>query len=299
MTPLERRYRGFLLAYPRDYRAAHGGELLGLLLDTAPPGRTVPDPREVAGLVSGGVRARLAAATRRGPAWADGLHLGATALTAVQFAALLPYAPAIPLWTALSALALLAVMRGRPFLALPLVLLTGAKSVAIAAGTPLFDTTLLPVFPAVLADSPLFARTGPVAVAAGYALAGAALLVLAARGRRAAPRSWWWAAAVPLAAWTPAAAPHPLDAGRIALELCLLALAVWASRLTRDPRWSLGAILYLLAASATLTPHLQTPASRHLAYWTLLTALTATAALAACDAPRAATALLRRLTTPA
>ncbi|GAA4223977.1 hypothetical protein FHR32_003058 [Streptosporangium album] len=46
MTALERRYRQLLLAYPRGYRSAYGDELIGLLLDTADPGSSLPPPKE-------------------------------------------------------------------------------------------------------------------------------------------------------------------------------------------------------------------------------------------------------------
>lgn len=35
MTPLERRYRPWLLAYPQDYRREHEGELLDTLVQAA------------------------------------------------------------------------------------------------------------------------------------------------------------------------------------------------------------------------------------------------------------------------
>ncbi|MEJ3749423.1 hypothetical protein WEI85_39950 [Actinomycetes bacterium KLBMP 9797] len=58
-APLARRYRRLLLAYPRAYRRARGDELLGALLDAAPPGRTRPTAREVADLIRHGLRTRL------------------------------------------------------------------------------------------------------------------------------------------------------------------------------------------------------------------------------------------------
>ncbi|WP_246080080.1 ABC transporter permease [Nonomuraea mesophila] len=96
---LERRYRALLRAYPRAYRTAHGDELLDVLLESADPGRTVPVPREAWGLLAGGVRSRIVHLATGNP-WKDGLHLGVTALAALQLAALLPYAGALPLWTA-------------------------------------------------------------------------------------------------------------------------------------------------------------------------------------------------------
>ncbi|MEU1687195.1 hypothetical protein [Micromonospora sp. NPDC005707] len=57
--PLARRYRRLLLAYPSAYRRERGEEILGLLLDSAPAGRTRPTLREAADLVRAGLRCRL------------------------------------------------------------------------------------------------------------------------------------------------------------------------------------------------------------------------------------------------
>ncbi|SBT53554.1 hypothetical protein [Micromonospora narathiwatensis] len=56
---LTRHYRRLLLAYPRAYRRERGEEILGLLLDTAPAGRTRPTVREALDLIRGGLRCRL------------------------------------------------------------------------------------------------------------------------------------------------------------------------------------------------------------------------------------------------
>ncbi|SBT50032.1 hypothetical protein [Micromonospora auratinigra] len=56
---LTRHYRRLLLAYPRAYRRERGEELLGLLLDTTPPGRTRPTVTGAVDLVRAGLRCRL------------------------------------------------------------------------------------------------------------------------------------------------------------------------------------------------------------------------------------------------
>ncbi|MFJ8578888.1 hypothetical protein [Micromonospora sp. NPDC093277] len=56
---LARHYRWLLLAYPRAYRRERGEEILSLLLDTAPAGRTRPTAREAFDLIRGGLRCRL------------------------------------------------------------------------------------------------------------------------------------------------------------------------------------------------------------------------------------------------
>jgi hypothetical protein len=58
MTALERRYRRLLRAYPAGYRAGRAEEMVGTLLETAPPDRNWPSWREAGALLRGGLRAR-------------------------------------------------------------------------------------------------------------------------------------------------------------------------------------------------------------------------------------------------
>jgi hypothetical protein len=67
MSRLEARASRLLRAYPPSYRAEHGDEVIGTLLDASPRGRNWPAPREAWSLVAGGLRAR-AAANRQQPA---------------------------------------------------------------------------------------------------------------------------------------------------------------------------------------------------------------------------------------
>jgi len=60
MSPLERRCRWLLLAYPAGYRRAHGEEILGTLLEATPGGRKRPYARDVWALLVAGIRARAA-----------------------------------------------------------------------------------------------------------------------------------------------------------------------------------------------------------------------------------------------
>jgi hypothetical protein len=78
VTPLERRYRLLMLAYPDEYRREREAEIVGTLLDEAVHGQEWPGARQIAALAAGGLqtRARLAAATPR-RMLADGLRLGA------------------------------------------------------------------------------------------------------------------------------------------------------------------------------------------------------------------------------
>jgi hypothetical protein len=87
MTGLERRYRRLLLAYPKAYRAERGDEIVGTLLDAAPPDRRRPAVRQAAALIFGGLRVRLG--TQHGPRqpiWRDVLHFVAVMTLAVNTA---------------------------------------------------------------------------------------------------------------------------------------------------------------------------------------------------------------------
>lgn len=58
MTPLERRCRLLLCAYPAWYRRERAEEMLGTLLEASPPGRSWPSFRDTRGLIIGGLRVR-------------------------------------------------------------------------------------------------------------------------------------------------------------------------------------------------------------------------------------------------
>jgi hypothetical protein len=63
---LERRARWLLRAYPPDYRADRGEEIVGTLLEATPAHRGWPSARDAASLVGGGIRARRDANQRPG-----------------------------------------------------------------------------------------------------------------------------------------------------------------------------------------------------------------------------------------
>jgi hypothetical protein len=83
-SPLERRCRLLLRAYPASYRHERGEEIVGTLLEATPQGRSWPLPRDVRSLVSGGLRAR-AALTKRATTAAN-LRLAALVGLAAYFA---------------------------------------------------------------------------------------------------------------------------------------------------------------------------------------------------------------------
>ncbi|MFD0469232.1 hypothetical protein ACFQ0B_13630 [Nonomuraea thailandensis] len=241
-------------------------------------------PREAWGLLAGGLRSRIVHQAA-GSTWVDGLHLGVTAVAAVNLAALLPYAQALPLWTALSALALLAILRGRLRTAFALTLATGVKAVGLAAALQPFDVTVLPVAPNVLADRALFEQSDPVLVAAGYAITLIGLVVLTSPRRPVRARSWWWWAAAGLAAWAgpgwmPDDTAYPISLSRMAVEAAAIGLGVLAGYLARDVRWALASSIYLLTVSGDLVLHADELTRQHLAYLGVLVLLTTAAAFA-------------------
>ncbi|MFF4169143.1 hypothetical protein [Streptomyces sp. NPDC001744] len=81
--------RLLLAAHPKSYRSRHGAELLACLSE-AYPGRSWPPPREAVALARAGVRtrARAVADDTARPWWLDGIHLAALVLAAL---ALVPY----------------------------------------------------------------------------------------------------------------------------------------------------------------------------------------------------------------
>ena len=63
---LERRARALLRAYPAEYRHGRAEEIIGTLLEAAPPGRSLPPAREAWSLIAGGRNARAARNRRPG-----------------------------------------------------------------------------------------------------------------------------------------------------------------------------------------------------------------------------------------
>src|SRR5262249_42107268 len=58
VTALERHCGWLLRAYPAWYRRERAGEMLGTLLEAAPPGQRWPSRRDARSLVTGGLRLR-------------------------------------------------------------------------------------------------------------------------------------------------------------------------------------------------------------------------------------------------
>jgi hypothetical protein len=245
----ERRYRRLLRAYPAGYREAHGEEILGTLLE-ASGDRPWPSAREAAGLVGGGLTARVRARAAAPIAWwADGLHLGVCALTALNAAIAMAAQAGYGWYVGVAALTLLT-LRGRVRVAFVLALV-GTVQVGwwrlsgSGDGLPL---------------GPTYSDWGAIASCLG---ATAGLLVLALRrpgGLRS--RSWWWVAPPVIAlAGVMGVQAYPYHwlwlAVQTTVEGVLLLAGIWATANTGDPRWVLAAAVYLLpwvAVTATDVP---------------------------------------------
>ncbi|GHE42382.1 hypothetical protein GCM10017673_50830 [Streptosporangium violaceochromogenes] len=103
MSTLEERYRRLLVLYPREHRARHEEEMIGVMLDQAEPGRRHPDPRDVIDLLKGGLQVRLrrSAGPASGTYWRDALNVAAIVVPLHPF--LLQLGGVVPLlWVGLS-----------------------------------------------------------------------------------------------------------------------------------------------------------------------------------------------------
>ncbi|MBE1588338.1 hypothetical protein ACFPOI_53075 [Nonomuraea angiospora] len=280
---LELRYRRLLRAYPKEYRAEHGEELIGTLMEAARPGARRPSLRETLHLLAGGFTVRVRATRTSGvPAWTDGLHLGALIVAVVTFAQL-PVLPYInyPAWAALGIVLMVALVRGWLRLAAPL-----AAIAAVAASWPMIPWLGIPVF----TMGPMYGDLAPVAP---YWVVAAASAVLAVR--RAGKGRWWGATMpgrsprwllVPLAGWALQLAQVPTYepvwvVSRAGAEVAALLLVLAATLAARDGRWALAAAVYLLPGLVYLAENLLVTSARGFLYWSVLTALVVASLVAA------------------
>ncbi|MEV5807251.1 hypothetical protein [Streptomyces parvulus] len=261
--------RLLLAAYPKSYRSRQGEEVLACLSE-AYPRRSWPPPREVAALVCAGVEARARAVvddTAR-PWWLDGIHLTALVLAAL---ALVPYLQDVWHWAlhidpGRNAIAfpfsgwypwaqgpggrtrllpygllplgcLIALLRGRPWIALP------AATAMIWAGATSHGRTLFgDEGKAGLSyyglGAPITARD---LVLSGALCAACAVLALC-RPSRLRRRSYRWLAPVVLAMFI-AGSLHIIyvsptfQRGLFVLEATALIAAWVATAATGDHRW--------------------------------------------------------------
>ncbi|UWM50395.1 hypothetical protein N0X72_16055 [Streptomyces carpaticus] len=279
--------RLLLAAHPAAYRSRHGDELLACLAESY-PGRSWPPPREVAALARAGVqlRARDAVEDTARPGWLDGVHMAALVLAAL---ALVPYLQDVWHWALridpgahaigfdfagwypwaegpgtatrllpyglLPLIALAALLRGRPWLALP------AVGAMLYAGATLGSSQL---FGEEGMRGPGYYGLGAPLTAGDLVLSGtlfAACAVLAlcrgGRLRRYSPR---WLVPVVLA-MAVAGSLHitsvgPLfQRGQFVLEVAAL-LAAWAATAaTGDHRWLIPVAAFAFVRTQAVVVH--------------------------------------------
>ncbi|TMQ93686.1 hypothetical protein ETD83_24885 [Actinomadura soli] len=264
-TFAEHWYRLFLRAFPPGHRAEYGAEIIGTLLNDA--SRRVPSLRETAGLLTAGYAARARAATG-GPVpwWADGAHLGLLMFALAHMAYRIAD-HASPGWLAVSALLVVAFLRGWTLLALPL-----ALAVALSTGR-----TMLWGLEATEAKFLGPAYHDWISLAPYGVLVAGAVVIAIRRPRVLRARSWWWSA-IPVTAFVLVHTPGVREYGetwqlaRAGIEGAVLLAGMWATAVARSPRWALAAAIYVLpgVASAMVNPPSNT---QDLGYWTALAAL--------------------------
>ncbi|WP_055557327.1 hypothetical protein [Streptomyces sp. NBRC 110028] len=279
--------RLLLAAYPKPYRSRHGEELLTCLAE-AYPGRSWPPPREVAALVRAGVqaRARATAHDTTRPWWLDGIHLAALALAAL---ALIPYLQDVWHWALridpgqhamafhfsgwypwaegptrirllpyglLPLVCLIALLRGRPWIALPVaaaMIWAGATS----HGRTLFGDEGKAGLGYYGLGTPITARD---LVLSGTLCAACAVLT-ACRPSRLRRRSYRWLAPVVLAMYM-AGGLHIISVsptfqrGLFALEVTALIAAWAATASTGDYRWLIpvAAVAFIRTQAIVIQP---------------------------------------------
>jgi hypothetical protein len=260
---LERRYRRLLVTYPAPYRAAHGDEIIGTLLDAAPPTQRFPAPREAGGLLLGGLRTRARQAATATPprVWTDGLHLGVLLIVLANLGQALQLARAP--WTALVAVGVLAVLRGWARTAL-----VATALAALAAARPLLPPVGLPWWLPGYGDWSAVAR---------YVVPAAVLVALAwPQAGRLRPRSWWWLLLPAAQLAFPAVEQSWVAAVEAGLEAGLLIALVVVAVAALDPRPAVALAVFLTPglfhAAEQLTEGAMGPRAR--VYWTVVALLT-------------------------
>ncbi|MEW2489958.1 hypothetical protein [Streptomyces sp. NPDC048411] len=261
--------RLLLAAYPEPYRSRQGKELLTCLSE-AYPGRSWPPPREVVALVRAGVQARARAVvddTAR-PWWLDGIHLTALVLATL---ALVPYLQDVWHWALhidpgrhaiafhfsgwypwaqgpgtqtrllpyglLPLVCLIALLRGKPWIALP-----AAAAMIYAGATSNSNTFFGDEGKAGLGyyglGTPITARD----LVLSGALCTACAVLAACRPGRLRRHSYRWLVPVVLAMFV-AGSLHIISVspafqrGLFALEVAALIAAWVATAATGDYRW--------------------------------------------------------------
>jgi hypothetical protein len=244
-SKLERRARTLLRAYPAEYRHGRAEEIIGTLLEAAPPGRSFPTAREAWSLIAGGRHAR-AARNRRPGAKANlrlALLLGISIYLGVYFGlglagSVLGFSPGQS-WLTNTTLALGTAMALAPWL--------GSRAAVTALAIPAG---------ALVAYGDLRGNSYTITSVAELLVVMAALAALSG-GPVRLPRSWLW---------LPCASPLVLAAGRVlslqhtghleaslelgALLLLVLVVVCW---LITDARPAFALCLTVLLGAVTST----------------------------------------------
>ncbi|MET7896585.1 hypothetical protein [Streptomyces mirabilis] len=281
--------RLLLAAYPELYRSRHGEEVLACLAE-AYPGRSWPPPREVVALARSGVQARARAVvddTAR-PWWLDGIHLAALVLAAL---ALVPYLQDVWHWVLhidpgqhaiafhfsgwypwaqgpgtqtrllpyglLPLVCLIALLRGKPWIALP-----AAAAMIYAGATPGSSTELF-------GDEGKaglgYYGLGTPITAHDLALSGTlctvCVVLTACRPGRLRRRSYRWLVPV-VFAMSVAGSLHVIyvspafQRGLFALEVAALIAAWVATASTGDYRWLIpvAAVAFIRTQAIVIQP---------------------------------------------
>jgi hypothetical protein len=239
-SKLERRARTLLRAYPAKYRHGRTEEIIGTLLEAAPPGRSFPTAREAWSLIAGGRHAR--ATRNRHPGVVANMRL------------------ALLLGLSICLTDYMSVVFGAPLAGKALGSQPGG-GVPWLAGTTVVLGLAVALAPWLGSRAATTAVAVPVGVLAVYGELGGnhsigsqfalLLIVLVALvalsgGPVRLPRSWLWLpCAIPLAlaAGDLPSSGHPLGPGRVAflaLSVWLLLAVVAACWLVTDPRPAFG-----------------------------------------------------------
>ncbi|MQS37655.1 hypothetical protein [Streptomyces katsurahamanus] len=261
--------RLLLAAYPEPYRSRQGEELLACLSE-AYPGRSWPPPREVVAVARAGVQARARAVvddTAR-PWWLDGIHLTALVLAAL---ALVPYLQDVWHWALridpgghaiafdfsgwypwaqgpdtrtrllpyglLPLVCLIALLRGKPWIALPAAAAMIYAGAAFNSGTLFGDEGKAGLGYYGL-GAPITARD----LVLSGALCTACAVLAACRPGRLRRHSYGWLVPVVFAMFMAGslhiiAISPAFQRGMFALEVAALIAAWAATAATGDHRW--------------------------------------------------------------
>lgn len=258
-------YRRILRAYPEQHR----DELLGTLMEAY--GDRIPSARESLALVRGAFAAHARRrATRPVRWWADGLHLAALGLAIAAFGTVLVELRDAPARPIVCAVLVLAVLRGRFRLALPI-------AVFIALQNDLGDLLWTH-------DRSTDWRFG-----ASLWVTVAVLLVVTVRGPHGRhPRSWWWLAIPAAGLLNPLVVSVPVLEIQAFAESGLLFAGLCATVAARDLRWLLAVAVYLIPGVLGNFDdlHMRMHSPMNIAYYGTLFGILLATAIAAYDGRR-------------